>query len=81
MYFFLIILGILLNFHLDISYKQDKFFKNWLKKGLKFVLSKRNNNVVFNLSLILLPVKANLSLKRHSIKMTRLELMAPVILK
>lgn len=53
--FLLLILGISLNLYSDISYKQCKFFETLLEKGLKFVLSKRDDILTFNLGLMLLP--------------------------
>lgn len=57
--FFLLVLGILLYFCLDISYKQYGFFETLLKKNLEFVLSKENSTAALNLGLVLLPVEVD----------------------
>lgn len=60
----MLMLRILFNFCLNIGYKQGRFSKFLLKKGVKFVLSKKNGIVVFNLSLILLLAEVNLILRK-----------------
>ena len=59
MYFFLLVLEILLDFGPDASYKQGGFSKILPKKGLKFVPSRGDGIVTFNLSFVLLPVEVN----------------------
>lgn len=68
MYFFLLRLGILLNFNLDINHKQGEFFKNLLEKGIEFVLNKRNSINVFNLSFVLLLIEVDFILEEQSCK-------------
>lgn len=58
----------MLIFSSDASYKQDKFFKTQLKKGLKLALSKKNGTVIFNLSFMLLPAEINPNLEKQSRK-------------
>lgn len=70
--FFFLILGIPLNFYLDVSYKQDGFPKTLPKKSLKFVLSRRNGTVMFNLNLKLLPAKIDFIPKKQNRKKMRL---------
>lgn len=48
----MLILGILLNFFLDISHKQNRFSKTLLKKFFKFVASKKDSTIRFNLILL-----------------------------
>ena len=57
MYFFLLLLGIPLNLCLDVGHKQGKFSKTLLEKGLKFVLRRGDNTIMFSLSLVLLPAE------------------------
>lgn len=56
---------IILNFYLNAYYKQNKFFKILSKKNLKFISSRRNNIVTFNLSFILLLTKVNSNSKKY----------------
>lgn len=63
LYFFLLLLGILLDLSLNANYKEDKFFKTLLKKDLKFVLSRKNGIIAFNLSFMLFPAKIDFVLK------------------
>lgn len=64
LYFLLLIFKIPLNLSLDISYKQDEFFKILLEKNLEFVSSRRNNIVSFNLGLVLLLIKVDLIIEK-----------------
>ena len=57
LYFLLLILEISLNLGPDVSYKQGRFSKTLSKKGLKFVLSKKDGSIAPNLGLILLPAE------------------------
>lgn len=57
LYFFLQVLQVSFNFALDIINKYDGFSEILSKKSLEFVLSKRSNPVLLNLSLVLLPVE------------------------
>lgn len=61
-------LRILLNFYLNIGYKKGWFSKILLKKGLKFVTSREDGTIIFNLSFVLLPVKINLVVEEQSHK-------------
>lgn len=54
----------MLNFGLDISYKEGGFSEILSKRGLKFVLSKKNNTVAFNLGQILLLAKVDIILEK-----------------
>lgn len=47
LYFFLLILGVLFNFALDIVYKYDRFSETLLKKGFKFVSGNKISLVLF----------------------------------
>lgn len=62
------ILRILFNLGLDISYKQSRFFEVLLKKSLKFVLNKKSGLVTLNFDLILLLVKVDPILEKQSYK-------------
>ena len=57
LYFLLLVLGILLNLGPDTSYKQGRFPKTLLEKSLQFLLSKKNDIVAFDFSLILLLIE------------------------
>lgn len=61
-------MGILFNFSLDTCYKQNRFSKILLEKGLKFILSRENSTIAFNLSLILLVVEIYLVIKKQDCK-------------
>ena len=61
-------LGILFDLCLDISYKQDGFFKTFLKEGIEFIPSKGDSIVAFNQSFVLLPVEVNPIIKEQSCK-------------
>lgn len=61
-------LGILLNSCLNVNYKWDKFSKTLSKKSLKFVPNREVSTVVFNLSLVLLPVEIYLIAKKQGSK-------------
>lgn len=71
--FFLLLLRILLNFSPDASYKRSGFSKTLLKKGLKFIPSRKSSTITFNLSFVLLSVEIDLiakiqSCKRHTFR-------------
>lgn len=68
LYFFLLVLEISLNFKPDTGHKHNRFSKTLLKKDFKFVLSRRDNTIVFNLSFILLLIQNNPNLKEQSYK-------------
>lgn len=57
----------------NAGYKQDRFSKTLLEKSLKLVLSKKNNIIIFDPSLILLPKKPILLQKNKTAKSTQLE--------
>ena len=59
LYFFLLILAIPLDFCLDVGHKRGGFSKTLPEKGLKFIPSRRDGTIVFNLSLVLLPVEVD----------------------
>lgn len=48
-----------LYFSPDAGYKSNRFSKTLSEKSLEFVLNKRNNTIIFNLSLILLSEKVD----------------------
>lgn len=66
--FFLLILRILFNFNPDVYQKYNWFSKTLLKKDIKFVLYKRNNTIIFNLSFVLLQVEINLIAEKQNCK-------------
>lgn len=68
LYFLLLVLGFLLNLYLDIGHKEDRFSRTLLENGLKFVPSKGNDTVMFNLSLVLLPAKVDPILEKQNHK-------------
>lgn len=68
MYFFLLVLGILLNLGSDAGYKQGRFSEILPEKSLEFVLSKESNIVAFNLNLVLLSLKIDSILEKQSCK-------------
>ena len=59
LYFFLLVLGIPLDFDPDASHKQGGFSKTLLEKSLEFVPNKKDSIVAFNLSFVLLPAEIN----------------------
>lgn len=63
LYFFLLVLGILLNLGLNTSHKQGGLFKTLLKEGFKFVSNRRSNIIAFKLSFVLLLVKVDFVLE------------------
>lgn len=64
----MLILRIQFNFSLNAIYKQGRFFKILSKKDLKFILSRRNSIIVFNLNFILLPAKIDLVTEKQICK-------------
>lgn len=66
--FLLLVLRISLDFNPNTSYKGAGFFEFLLEKDLEFVLNKRNNIIVFNLDLILLPTKSHPILEKRVCK-------------
>ena len=68
LYFFLLVLGIPLDCGLDAGHKQGGFSETLLGKGLKFVLSRGDGIVAFNLSFMLLLAKVNLVSKKRGRK-------------
>lgn len=61
-------MGISLDFNLDASYKNGRFFKVLSEKSLKFISSRRNSTVALNLSLVLLSADVDLILKEQNCK-------------
>lgn len=57
MYFFLLVLQVAFDFTSDVINKYGAFFKTLLEKDFEFVLSKKSNPVLLNLSFMLLPAK------------------------
>ena len=55
----MLVFGIPLDLDPDASYKQGRFSKTLLKKGLEFVPSRGDGIIAFNLSFILLPAEVN----------------------
>lgn len=49
----------MLDFSPDAAHEDSGFSETLPEKGLEFVLSRRDNTVAFNLSLVLLPVEVN----------------------
>ena len=68
MYFFLLVLKIPFDLGLDVSHKQGEFSKTLLKEGFKFVLSKGDGIIAFNLSFVLLPAEVNPVFEKQSRK-------------
>ena len=68
LYFLLLVLEIPLDLGPDASYKRDRFSKTLPEKGLKFVLSRRNNIVAFNVNFVLLLIEVNPILEEQSRK-------------
>lgn len=64
LYFFLLILEIPLDLIADVVHKWSRFIKIFSQKNLKFVSKKRNNSIVFDLGLVLLPTKVGLVSKK-----------------
>lgn len=64
----MLILGVLLNFNPNTSYKYSRFSKILLKKDFKFFSNNENNIITFNLSFILLLIKINLIKKNNAVK-------------
>lgn len=58
--FFLLVLGIPLDFGPDAGHKSGRFSKILYRKSLKFVLSKKNDAIAFNLDFVLLPAEVDL---------------------
>lgn len=67
LYFFLLVLGISLNFGSNACYKQDKFSETLPKKGLELVPSKKST-IAFDLGFVLLQVKIDPIAKKQSCK-------------
>lgn len=61
-------LRIPLDFCLNANYKGDGFSKTLQKKSVKFFLSKKDDIITFNLSLVLLPTEFDLISKKQSCK-------------
>lgn len=68
MNFFLLVLRILFNFSPDVGHKCGRFSKTLSKKGLEFILYRKNTTVVLNLSLMLLLVEIDFILKKQGCK-------------
>lgn len=64
--FFLLVLGIPLDFCLDADYKQSRFSKVSIKKSFKFVPNKQSS--FYNLSFILLLTKVIFVSKKQDYK-------------
>lgn len=68
MNFFLLVFKISLDFNLNAGYKSSRFFKNLLEKSFEFVLSEKDNTVIFNMDFLLLSVKVDLIPKKQGCK-------------
>ena len=68
LYFFLLMLGIPLDFGPDASHKQSRYSKIWPKEGLKFVPNRGDSIFAFNLSFVLLLAENNLVLEKKGCK-------------
>lgn len=66
--FLLLVLYILRNFDQDIYYKYSKFSKTLTKKSFKFILSRGNDILAFNLSFVLLTAEVNLITEKQNYK-------------
>lgn len=56
----MIVLKIWLDLSLYVSHKDGKLSETFLENDFKFALSKRDSTIIFNLGLVLLPVKVDL---------------------
>lgn len=68
LYIVLLVLGIFLDFSLDVGYEKGEFSKILLKKSLEFILNYGDNTFVFNLSFMLLQIKVYSILEEQSCK-------------
>ena len=59
LYFLLLVLEIPLDLGSDVSFKQGGFSETLPEEGLKFVPSRRDGIVAFNLRFVLLPAEIN----------------------
>lgn len=66
--FFLLVIENLLDFSLDIGYKNGGSFEILLEKSLEFVLNRRNGTIIFNFSLVLLLIKVDPISEKQSCK-------------
>lgn len=66
--FFLLVLRIPLNLSPDAITNMIDFRRLYLKKVLKFFLSRKSDTVACNMSLVLLPVKIDLIVKEQNRK-------------
>ena len=68
LYFLLLVLGIPFDLGPNASYKQGRFSKTLLEKGLEFVPRRGDGIVTFNLSFVLLPAEVNPVLEERGCK-------------
>lgn len=68
LYFFLLVLRVPFNLCPDLSHKRGRFSTTLSKTSLKFVPSKKDNTVVFNLSFVLLLLDLNPNGKKQGRK-------------
>lgn len=71
---FLLVLKFPLNLSLDAGHKRGRFSKTLLKKSLKFLLSKGDGTITFNLGLVLLSVEVDSILEKQGYKKDVLEI-------
>lgn len=62
------VLKVFLNLTSDVVHKCNKFFKTFSEKDLKFILYEEGSPVLFDKSLILLPIEVNAIPKEQSYK-------------
>ena len=68
LYFFLLVLQVSFDFIPDVIYKRGGFSEILSEEGLEFVLIKRSNPVLVNLSFVLLPTEIDPISKEQSRK-------------
>ena len=68
LYFLLLVLRIPLDLGPDASYEQSRFFETWPEKDFKFVPSRKDSIVTFNLSFVLLQAEINPVLEERGCK-------------
>lgn len=61
-------LKILLDLSPNTGHKRNRFLQGFIKKNLKFVLSRKNDTIVFKFGRMLLPMKAGSILEKQGCK-------------
>lgn len=64
LYFFLLVLGVFLNFTSDVVYIRSRFSMTIPEKSLNFVLGESGSPVTFGSSLMLLPAEVDFLIKK-----------------